>query len=314
MRTLPLGVDIGASRVRIALASQERGGSARIVAVASRDTAGDEESLQAALLEEMLAELGSRERRCVIALGPPHAALRLVRFPKMSWAERSRAARFEAKRFVPWDIDVEETQVHVHAVDRETGTYAVGAVRDADLRSRLRLLRASGLRVVAVDHDGFALRRVLPRCDAIVDVGLSRATLHVYESMALHSVHVPAGGLDVTRGIAHELSIDAGSAERRKRILGSAGAGVTSRDDVVRLIADAVEKSRSRAAVTRIALTGNGARLPGFAESLEKATGAIVELPIADLMPIKAYPEDVIRAAAPDWTLAVGLATWGIAG
>lgn len=309
-RTFPLGVDIGSSRVRIAHARADADGNARVVAVASRDVGGDDEALLAALLEEMLAELGTRERRCVTSMGAPHAALRVVKMPRMTWAERVRAARFEAGQFAEWDMETIPTFVRVQAFDRELGLYAIGAAQSRALDERRRLLRAAGLRVVAMDHDACALRRVLPLCDAIVDVGLERSTMHVYETSNVRSTHIPLGGASVTRGIARELAIDTGSAERRKRILGSAGAGVESCDELVRSVARAVERTRARSAITRIALTGNGARLPGIAPSLEAATGAIVDMPAADCFPDDAYPQDVVRSAAPDWNLAIALALW----
>ncbi|HKE36289.1 MAG TPA: hypothetical protein VKB39_02600, partial [Candidatus Baltobacteraceae bacterium] len=60
----------------------------------------------------------------------------------------------------------------------------------------------------------------------------------------------------------------------------------------------------------RLAMTGNGARLPGLAEALEATTGAMVDVPVSDLLRVPAYPDDVARSAAPDWTLAASLAAW----
>ncbi|HTA38341.1 MAG TPA: hypothetical protein VK760_04670, partial [Candidatus Acidoferrales bacterium] len=63
--------------------------------------------------------------------------------------------------------------------------------------------------------------------------------------------------------------------------------------------------------VRRVAMTGNGARLCGFAAELESATQAIVEVPVSELLQGGPYPDDVVRAAAPDWALAAALASWG---
>lgn len=320
-RSLPLGIDIGATRARIAFAEARKDGGGRVRAVVCRDlpqgvsSSGEIESpeLVAAVLEEMLGELDVRERRCVSAIGVPAASIRVVRFPKMSWAERSRAARFEAQRFVNWDMETEPSVVRVHPIDRDENLYAVGVTRSQAADSRIAALRAARLKPVAVDHDAFALRRCLPFGDAIVDVGAERTTLHAFGQSGPLSWFVPSGGAEVTRGIARELSIDVPTAERRKRILGAAGAGTAAREALVAQIAELVDRARGRASITRVALTGNGARLPGLASDLELATGAIVEIPVAELLHTDAYPEDVIRAAAPDWTLAAGLSMWGVA-
>ena len=308
-RTLPLGIDAGSARIRIALAEASTRGDVRIRAIAARDLpAGD--GLFAALLDEMLEELGTRERRCVISLGEESASLRVVRMPKMTWAERGRAARFEARRFTPWDLDVEPTVVRVHPHSRADGRWTIGAVRRITLEERIAACASAGLRVSAVDHDALALRRAYPAYDAILDVGLERAAIHGYGESGPRSWSIPEGGARITRGIAGDLSIDEPSAERRKRILGAAGAGIRARDELVAAIREAIVRARGCAPVLRIALTGNGARLPGLIPAIEAAAGARVEIPVSALLPDDVYPDDVLRAAAPDWALAAALSLW----
>ena len=320
-KSLPLGIDLGTTRVRVAFGEVHREGATRIRAVVARDVPDEAVSpvyvaqpeLVAAVLEEMLTEIGARERRCVLALGAPACALRTMRFPRMSWAERLRAARFEAQRFAGWDLDEEHSLVRTHAFDRRSGSYAVGVTRSSSIASRIAAIRMTKLRAVAVDHDALALRRMFVECDAIVDVGAERTSLHVFGPAGPFSLVSGVGGAGITRGIAAELSIDLPSAERRKRILGCAGAGVAARDDVVAAIAALVDRARARAAVGRIVVTGNGARLPGFLRDLDEATGALTQTPVPEILTSGTYPEDVVRAASPDWVLAASLATWSVA-
>jgi len=317
-KLLPLGIDLGSRRVRIALGEANRAGDVRLRAIIGRDLPDAaactsevvESSLVAALLEDMLAEVGCREQRCVLALGAPASVTRVVRFPKMSRAERLRAAHFEAQRFAGWDIDDGQSLVRTHPLDREAGAYVVGVTRVANVDSRVNTMRMAGLHVVAVDHDAFAMRRMFPDCDAIVDIGAERSSLHVFGAIGPVSLVTQYGGAAVTRGIAAELSIDIPTAERRKRILGCAGAGVSAREEVVASIVALIDRARGRTTIDRVALTGNGSRLPNLARALEDATGAISELPVAALLRTANYPEDVLRAAAPDWTLAASLAAW----
>ena len=320
-KMLPLGVDLGSTRVRIALVETDREGSVRIRAIVARDLPDaavstlevEQPALVAAVIEEILGEIGSRERRCVLAIGAPACSLRTVRFPKMSWAERLRAARFEAQRFSAWDLEEEGSIVRAHPVDRSSGTYAVGVTRTASVDSRVSTMRLAGLRAVAIDHDALAMRRMFPDCDAIVDVGAERSTVHVFGGTSPISLVTELGGAAITRGIAAELSIDMPTAERRKRILGCAGAGVSAREEVVTSIASLIDRARGRAAINRVVVTGNGARLPSFAHDLEEATSTLAEAPVPEILHTGSYPEDVVRAAAPDWTLAASLASWSVA-
>ncbi len=320
-KVLPLGIDLGSTRVRIALGEVNREGMVRMRAIVARDVPDEavspldveQPALVAAVLEEMLSEIGSRERRCVLAIGAPACMLRTVRFPKMSWAERLRAARFEVQRFAGWDPEEDGSIVRTHPLDRASGTYAVGITRSASIDSRVDTMRLAGLRPVAIDHDALAMRRMFPDCDAIVDVGAERSSVHVFSGAGPISLTTQSGGAAITRGIAAELSIDVPTAERRKRILGCAGAGLSARDEVVTSIASLIDRARARATINRVVLTGNGARLPNFAHELEEATSAVTEAPVPDVLHTGDYPEDVVRAATPDWTLAASLAVWSVA-
>jgi len=318
-KSVPLGVDLGATRVRLAYGRIDRTGTIRVDAVVSRDLpdggwakSDADLKLVAAVAEDAWSELRVRERRCILAVGPPAAAVRYVALPPMSWAERLRAARFDVARWPGWDTAIDPI-VRVHSVEHRNGIYAIGAVRREVLDRRLAVLRAAGLRPVAVDHESLALHRALGASTAIVDVSAERTSVHVYgEAGPLCAVSALAGA-EITRGIAQELAIDLESAERRKRILGCAGAGAGARDAVVASIASLLERFRARAVIDRIAVTGNGARLPNFAESLRDATGVAAEMPVPKLLEGEAYPSDVIRTAAPDWSLAVGLLAWSTA-
>ena len=283
----------------------------RIEAVGSRDIVNRSADLLGALLDELVQEVGGRERRCVISVGSPDAALRVVSLPEMTWAERKSAVRYEAQRLVSWNIEEIPTKLRLETLDRKKNAYLVGAVRRADLAARLAPLRLAGLRPVAADYDAFALRRAFPDADAIVDIGKDRSTIHAYDQAPI-SVYVARGGDEITQGIASDLSIDIAAAEKRKRILGPAGAGINSRGRLVAELAEGIERSRSRKTISRIALTGNGARLAGLAAALETACNVVVDTSVSALFE-GAYPDDVLKYAAYDWTLAAGLASWSLA-
>lgn len=322
IQRLPLGLDLGATRVRLARAERSGSGEIRLMAVASRDLPEDavtavsleEPDLIAAIVEDLRHEIGGKERRCVLSLGAQAAALRFVRFPKMSVAERRRAAGFEAERFAPWDMHAITSIVRIHPVDPAESIHAVGVARADSLSARITCAKRSGLRPVGVDHDATALWRAFPFCDAVLDVGHRAATLHAFTPAGPLSWAISGGGFEITRAIAADLSIDPIAAENRKRLVGTAGAGETARDAFCASVGGAAAKARERtSSLRRIAVVGNGSRLTGLPTALEAAAGSAVEAPVSDILRGGEYPEDVVRAAAPDWTLATCLAAWGAA-
>lgn len=320
-KQLPLGLDIGATRVRLARAERLRSGEIRVVAVAARDVPDGavtgqeltEPELLAVVIEDARAELGCPQRGCVIALPAAIAMLRLVRFPTMRRSELFRAARFEAERFLTTHDVAAPAIVRLHPVGSSQGIHAVGITRQKPLQARLACVKRAGLRAAAADHEAYALRRAFPQADAVVDIGYRQTTLHAFAPEVPLSFVVASGGSDITRAIAADLTIDMATAERRKRILGTAGAGDAARDALARQIAGSVTKARERVTIRRIVLTGNGSRLAGLAPAIESAAQLMVEMPVSPLLQAAAYPDDVIRSAAADWSMAAALAAWGAA-
>lgn len=315
---LPLGIDIGTTRVRIAAVQRSHTGEMRLVAAGARDLPSDavaghaiaEPELVAAAIDDLRRELGVAQRRCIIALPASGAMVRLIRLPAMGWNERRRCARIEAERFAPWDCTQIASTVRVRIADRANGVHAVGIAREDALAARAGCVRRAGLRAVVVDLEACALRRGFGFADAVLDVGLERSTLHAFTPAGPISRSVDAGGASVTRAIASDLSIAETLAEKRKRILGTAGAGERARDALGERVAEIVAQLRGRHAIRRIAVTGNGARLAGLNECIETRAGLLVDNAVSDLLRGGAYPDDVVRAAAPDWTLASCLAAW----
>ncbi len=313
-RNLPLGVDIGTTRVRVlhAVATPE---GPRVQAVAVRNTLpgtadsgriNDPDSV-AGLLAAAVAELRTTERRCVACIGEPDAMLRPFHIPKMTAAERERAAGFEAQRFI--EFPASEAVVRVHR-GTTAGDWILGIANARVIETRLATLRRAGLRPLALDHEACALTRALPEFDAVVDVGHHRASIHVAGAVSPSTFHVYSGGADITSGIVRELSIDQHTAEKRKRILGTSGAGERARVTLTSDIASLITAGRRTRAISRLALLGNASRLHGLSSELQSATGAICETAVPSVLRAGVYPDDVVRSGAADWSLAAGLALW----
>lgn len=307
-RTLALGVDLGASRVRVALAERSSARVPYVVAVAGRDVAGDADDA----LRSALEELATAERRCVLALSVPDARLHAIALPPMPAAERRRAAAYEATRFG----EIAGADAHVTLAELETpGRWAVGVARRSALARGAARARAARLRAIAVDDSALALRRAHPNADAIVDIGTTRTTLAVFRAEIPHVAAIPIGGDALTDGIAISLGISRELAEERKRFEGFAGAGETQRDALLAALLEALrELGTSPSTLRDVVLTGNGSRVPGLPDAFARAAGAPVRLGALDAELSPHLPADVLHAAGPDWSLAVGLALWEVAG
>jgi len=303
--TLPLGIDIGTTRVRAALIQIDDDGP-RLLAVAARDRNGT----PAETLRETVADLGTSERRCVLSVTEPDGLVRSVTFPPMPARERMQAARFEADRFVQT-----EEPVIVRIFPLETNVrFALGIANRRIVDDRIRLAREAGLTCVAVDNAAFAYERLARPSEAVLDIGASAAMLYLFGDTIPSTSRLDIGGDRLTAALAESLAIDIESAERRKRTHGLAGTAGYTVNAFVEAVSATLVGARSRGMrIDRLALVGNGTRLDDLIPALSTATGLSVGrldgLPIA----CTTLPIDVVRSETTDWALAVGLALRGIA-
>jgi Tfp pilus assembly PilM family ATPase len=303
--TLPLGIDIGQTRIRAALVAVDEAGP-HLVAVAARDRSGT----PAESLRETLADLGTSERRCVMSITEPDGLVRAVTFPPMPARERAQAARFEADRFVQTD---EPVIVRIFPLEPNV-RFALGIAKRTIVDERMRVAREAGLQCIAVDNAAFAYGRVAGPSEAVLDVGATAATLYVYGDRLPFTARYDTGGDRLTAALAESLAIDAGSAERRKRTHGLAGSAAYTVNAFVEAVSATLVGARSRGMrIDRLALVGNGTRLDDLLPALETATGLGVGRLDALPLPCTTLPPDVVRVETPDWALAVGLALRGAA-
>ena len=269
--TLPLGIDIGITRVRVALTVLSASGP-ELVAVAARDHDGDVRGA----LAEALADLETPERRCALALGAPDAQLHELELPAMPVWERLRATRFQAAQLIRYPVDEAALTL---APSEQRGCWILGIARRAAIDRAVAAVTPLRLRAIAVDDIALAMRRAFPEADGIIDIG-GRATRIITFTRAVPRVAtVPIGGDQLTAAIARALGIDAATAERRKRQFGFGGAGESERDLLVAAIADALvalSPDIMEARPQRIVLCGNGSRIPGLRSTLSGALGIAV--------------------------------------
>jgi hypothetical protein len=159
-----------------------------------------------------------------------------------------------------------------------------------------------------MDYEPFALRRAFPSADAILDIGFRQSRLYGRLAQPFRTLSIDSGGAAFTAAIASTLSIDIAEAERRKRLVGAAGACDPELDAFVRRVCAALEALRERAIVRTLGITGNGSRVPGLIERVATAASVLVELPTHAAE--DAYPPGA--SFAYDYALAASLAAWAL--
>ncbi len=303
---LPLGIDLGASKLRMTYARQTAEGP-RIEAVTSREREdGCTDEWLSTMLYEMRADLGARTRACSMALGSEEATVDAIALPNISYREQVAAANIEAqRRYADWRnrlVRLFPTQVR--------GSFALVTTPTSAIMQRKRIAARAGLRLQMLGVDGMVWKRFQSQKLSVVDIGSTSTRIHTYDRGIPTVARYPVGGREVTLEMARELSIDERSAEQRKRILGSAGAGERLIGALVAWIAEHCA-SREPGNPGQMLLVGNGSRLPEIRRFLADLVPQRNWLAAFSEFERSRYPEDIRRAAFSDWALSIALASIG---
>ncbi|HTX03755.1 MAG TPA: hypothetical protein VMD07_08765 [Candidatus Acidoferrales bacterium] len=296
-RMLPLGIDLGASRVRVAALAMGPTGRTRLLATGAADVVDDpREALRLAL-----TGVPAFDRRCVIAIRTCDARLRLIRFPGMRATELRRAVRFEGVSMFGDANEQEGVAVRSATIGEDT---LVAAVPSRKVRQIIDVATSCGLRVVTVDHEACALTRAarLP----LLDIGLDRSTLIALVNGVPLVRPLPLGGAFFTDALAREFGTSIQLAEIRKRTIGLGGAAHDALDAYVRELTSELEQLEVRPQT--LFVCGNGARLSDLREKIADACGIRVVPVTLQALIESDLPPEVELTGALDWFGALSLA------
>lgn len=297
-----VGLDLGSSVVKAIELSLE--GPEPVITGFARVEIGQGSSLEEAV-ETLLREGKFKSKRVVTAVSGQSVVVRYVPMVKMNESDLKQAIRFEADKYLPFDLD--EVQLDCQALRRvseatkaegeregEMMTVLLAACKTAAIERNVSLCMANGLSPSAVDIDLFALANAWELCGlpdvgdesdepamALVDVGSERTSINVLcGGETCFSREINIGGADMTQAIARRMGVELYEAEAIKRAcegneneVNSAIAPVL--EDLaneISLSLDYVEHHEG-VMVNETLLSGGGVLAPGAARYIEQATG-----------------------------------------
>jgi len=306
---LPLGVDLGSQRVRIAVMTYDGDAVSvqRVLALERKNIPQQELSQR---LRELLDEHNVVAHEAILTLQEPDAILRRVMLPGMTSRARDAFVRDEAYRL----FGSERIVHHLLADQHQHDAYVLGLVRGVVLDAAVGVLTAAGMKVRAVDYAGCALARIFPEADSIVDIGESATRITMVKEKTCWGASVSCGGRHLTEALMQSYQLNFVDAERRKvqhNIDRSADAAI---DMVAATIADGVQRIHRATGqpLRRVVVTGNGGRIPRLLHRLDEILDWCVEFTARIPIHSVNYPEDILRASVADWGLALGAALWTI--
>jgi type IV pilus assembly protein PilM len=311
-----IGLDVGTTAVRAAEVATGKDGRslARYSQVGlTAETAPDGEIADVAAagsaVREAIRRGGFRSRKVAIGVANQKVVVRQVDLPFMEEDELRSSLQFQVQEFIPIPVDdaILDFQV-LEEFAGEDDSRRIKVLLVAAQRGMVEALVASvqsaGLDPVLVDLAPFAaLRACTPETpsllaqresEALIDVGGGVTNIVLHEQGTPRFVRIlPLGGSDITQALVSGLGIPLDEAESVKARIGLAAetggevaegaASIIEKRagafiDEVRGSIDYYLGQPNAAQITRVTLTGGGARLPNLRTRLE----ASLHIPVED--------------------------------
>ena len=297
-----IGLDLGSSVVKAIELSLE--GPEPVITGFKRVEIAPGTSVDEAV-ETLLREGNFKSKRVVTSVSGQSVVVRYVPMVKMSDSDLKQAIRFEADKYLPFDLD--EVQLDCQQLRRvseatkaegeqedELMTVLLAACKTASIEYNVNLVQAQGLTPAAVDVDLFALANAWELCGlpdvgdetneqamALVDVGSERTSINVLcGGETCFSREINIGGADMTQAIARRMGVELYEAEAIKRacdgneneVNGAIAPVLEDLANEISLSLDYVEHHEG-VMVAETLLSGGGVLAPGAARYIEQATG-----------------------------------------
>ena len=222
-----VGIDIGSSFIKIL---QVSGASDKpvVTAAGSKNVAGLSGTELSDALKSLAGEARVSAKEAYISLSGPSVIVRFISLPKMDDTALKGAIRYEAEKFIPYNINdcsIDFQTLRKDDKDNKLNILLVAAKNDY-VHERLKVIEHAGFSVKVIDVDSFALANVFSRNHPPPDPNKSCAVLNIggaYTNVSIlkgDSIYfardIAVAGNDFTSAIAKRLGIDQKSAEELK--------------------------------------------------------------------------------------------------
>jgi type IV pilus assembly protein PilM len=331
-----VGLDIGSSSIKAIEITQDRFDYV-ISAFAQVDVPNEQARRDA--LADLFRSGGFRTKRVATAVSGKSVIFRYVNMAQMTPEQMQNAVRFEADKYIPFDIEEVEidTQKLIEVPGASEGAAAemkvlLVAAKKAIVQDQAEMLAELGLQPVGINVDAFALGNAYELNDivspglqgadhtvALVDIGFSKSSINILRNNVTYFAReVAMGGQDLTNAITRRFGLEGFEAEALKRdpqeqvaeVQDAVQAVLDDLGNEVNLSFDFFE-NQFEGEVQEVYLSGGSVLLPFLEEALEKTFEKRTRVwnPIEGLK-VRSDNVDVeaLNQSAPQLAVAVGLA------
>jgi type IV pilus assembly protein PilM len=336
-----VGVDIGASSVKVVQLKEGRGKRLEVIrqgyAELPPQTIIDNHVMNASNVTEALLRIYSdakiTQKEVAVGVYGQSVIVRKITVPMMSNDELEEQIGWEAEQHIPFDIKVMSIDYEVLRRRPEAGQMdllLVAAKRD-EINDYAAILKDAKLKPVVVDINAFTIQNVfenqygLPPDStvALLNVGAAVSSLNIVsQGVSSFTREITNAGNQITDEIQKQCNVPSEQAEAYKRGGGSTEVVPQEVHAIIQTACDGLAGEIQRSLdfylatsgeqeINRIVVSGGSAYLAPLCKSIEKRARVPVQLfdPFQNLtVDAKFVNEAALRARAAQFVVALGLA------
>jgi len=330
---LGVGIDIGGFSIKLVELTFDKQDKPTLTNVGTCQLKGEGQSSVRDGLKELLNAAKISTNEVNISLSGPSVVVRYIQIPKMTDEELKGAIRFEAEKYIPFNINDVILDFQSLASSQEDAkkmcVLLVAAKKDL-VESKIALLQEVGLAPKIIDIDSFCVVNSFifsnPGIDknkdtAILDIGSVFSEINIIRGNEPHFTRsIQIAGRDITSTISENLKLDIKSASEVKHNLQE------GQDDVFEhmkpILFELVSEIRLSfsyyenqfgSAVDQVYITGGSAKLSRLPEFLTENLGVKTQRwdPLGPIMMGPNVKREVIENMRDQLATSVGLALRG---
>lgn len=336
---LVVGVDIGSHAVKVCqLKRTDKGysviscGSTVLPEGAVDDGTLIEPEIVATAISNLLTNLKIKTKKVGISISGYSVIVKKVNLAAMDEDKLEEHIATEAEQYIPFDIedvylDFQKLKQQQDNPDR-IDVMLVAAKKDV-VDDYLTMLEGLGLQPALVDVDGFALENTYeysyPEISnvALVDIGASKMNINILsKGLSVVARDIVVGSRQLTEQIQATLDIEFEEAEAIKLGHTLAGENQQQIEEIfsstctqwvleIKKAIDLYHANNPDAPLSKLVLSGGGAKVMGLTEFLANETGLTVELfnPFASMQSnSKKIDPEYLNSIGPEMAIATGIA------
>jgi type IV pilus assembly protein PilM len=336
---LVVGVDIGSHAIKVCQLSKTNNnysvvnlGSITLPEGAVEDGTLNEPEIVAKAISDLFSNLKIKNKRVGFSISGYSVIVKKVNLAVMDEKELENHIMAEAEQYIPFDLDdvyldFQDLKTNTPETDR-TDVMLVAAKKEV-VDDYLQMLEGLKLKPVIVDVDGFALENTYEYANqkaenvALVDIGAAKMNINILSGgISVVARDIVVGSRQLTEQIQATFDIEYEEAEAIK--VGNIPAGDRQEqiEEIftsictqwvleVKKAIDLYHSNHPLEPLTKLILSGGGAKVTGLIDFLAAETGLAVELfnPLASMdFNAKKIDREYLQSIGPEMAIATGIA------